>query len=71
MSHIWFTRPVRAVRTRLMDLIGPALRRMVQDDGGVTAEQVIWIAFLTTLALTVGGVFGPQILAAARSVTFK
>lgn len=71
MSPALFARPVRVVRTRLMDLLGPALRKMARDDGGVTTEQVIWIAFLAALALTVTGLFGPQILAAARSVTFK
>ncbi|MFD4560506.1 hypothetical protein ACFWP5_40380 [Streptomyces sp. NPDC058469] len=47
------------------------VRNMLRDDRGVTTEQVIWIAFLAALALTVTGLFGPQILAAARSVTFK
>jgi cytochrome b subunit of formate dehydrogenase len=41
------------------------------DRGGVTPELVIWTAFLAGLALTVTGLFGPQILAAARNITFK
>ncbi|KPM56965.1 MULTISPECIES: hypothetical protein [Frankiaceae] len=40
-------------------------------DAGNTTEQVIWIAFLAALALTVIGIFGPEILEAARSVVFK
>ncbi|KPM50554.1 hypothetical protein ACG83_39005 [Frankia sp. R43] len=41
------------------------------DRGSNTTETVIWIAFLAALALTVIGIFGPQILDAARSVVFK
>ncbi|ONH51362.1 hypothetical protein CcI49_36065 [Frankia sp. CcI49] len=40
-------------------------------DRGSTTEQVIWIAFLAALALTVIGIFGPQILEAARNVVFE
>ncbi|EYT90880.1 hypothetical protein ThrDRAFT_03460 [Frankia casuarinae] len=40
-------------------------------DAGNTTENVIWIAFLAALALTVIGIFGPQILDAARSVVFQ
>lgn len=58
---------LRSLRSRL-SAVAHALRR---DAGGMTTEQVIWIAFLAALALTVTGLFGPQILAAARSVTFK
>ncbi|KPM52691.1 hypothetical protein E0F15_18455 [Frankia sp. B2] len=42
-----------------------------RDRGSNTTETVIWIAFLAALALTVIGIFGPQILDAARSVVFK
>jgi hypothetical protein len=42
-----------------------------ERDRGSTTEQVIWIAFLAALALTVIGIFGPKILDAARSVVFK
>ncbi|MEX5713784.1 hypothetical protein AB1484_37840 [Parafrankia sp. FMc6] len=42
-----------------------------ERDRGSTTEQVIWIAFLAALALTVIGIFGPKILDAARSVGFK
>jgi hypothetical protein len=42
-----------------------------ERDRGSTTENVIWIAFLAALALTVIGIFGPQILDAARSVVFK
>jgi hypothetical protein len=58
---------LRSVRRHLTTVV----RAAVRDDRGVTTEQVIWIAFLAGLALTVTGLFGPQILAAARSVTFK
>jgi hypothetical protein len=42
-----------------------------ERDRGSTTENVIWIAFLAALALTVIGIFGPKILAAARSVVFQ
>jgi hypothetical protein len=42
-----------------------------ERDRGSTTENVIWIAFLAALALTVIGIFGPKILDAARSVVFK
>jgi len=42
-----------------------------ERDRGSTTENVIWIAFLAALALTVIGIFGPQILDAARSVVFQ
>lgn len=58
-------------RDRLRTTLVHTLQKMPGDDRGVTTEQVIWIAFLAALALTVTGLFGPQILAAARSVTFK
>lgn len=61
------SRPHRSLRSRVTTRV----RSMLRDDRGVTTEQVIWIAFLAALALTVTGLFGPQILAAARSVTFK
>ncbi|MFG1667640.1 hypothetical protein [Streptomyces sp. Y7] len=51
--------------------LSSGIRKVVRDDRGVTTEQVIWIAFLSALALTVTGLFGPQILAAAQRVTFK
>ncbi|MGP3769758.1 hypothetical protein ACTWJ8_02905 [Streptomyces sp. SDT5-1] len=57
----------RWLRHRVVN-VGRAIKN---DVGGMTTEQVIWIAFLAALALTVTGLFGPQILAAARSVTFK
>lgn len=42
-----------------------------EQDRGSTTENVIWIAALAALALTVIGIFGPEILDAAKSVTFK
>lgn len=47
------------------------LRQLAADDRGVTTEHVIWIAFLAALALVVTALFGPKILAAARSVSFQ
>lgn len=44
---------------------------LAEDDRGVTTEHVIWIAFLAALALVVTALFGPKILAAARSVSFQ
>ncbi|MEU5001548.1 hypothetical protein [Streptomyces sp. NPDC021622] len=60
----------RFLRIRLSRL-PQKLAELARDDRGVTTEQVIWIAFLAGLALTVTGLFGPQILEAARSVTFR
>jgi hypothetical protein len=42
-----------------------------ERDRGSTTENVIWIAALAALALAVIGIFGPAILAAARSVVFQ
>jgi hypothetical protein len=42
-----------------------------EKDRGSTTENVIWIATLAALALTVGGIFRQQILDAAHSVVFK
>jgi hypothetical protein len=47
------------------------LRDLAEDDRGVTTEHVIWIAFLAALALVVTALFGPKIMAAARSVSFQ
>lgn len=47
------------------------LRELAEDDRGVTTEHVIWIAFLAALALTITALFGPKIIAAARSVSFQ
>ncbi|WP_139342381.1 hypothetical protein [Protofrankia sp. BMG5.30] len=57
----WWSR----VYTRVRDM--PPDER----DRGSTTEQVIWIAFLAGLALTVIGIFGPQILDAAQNIVFK
>jgi hypothetical protein len=46
------------------------LRSMAHDDRGVTTEHVIWIAGLAALALTIVGIFGPEITAAAKNVVF-
>lgn len=61
------TRAYRCLQTRLFTVVRAAAR----DDRGVTTEQVIWTGFLAALALTVTGLFGPQILDAARSITLK
>lgn len=47
------------------------IRSLPNDDRGVTTEHVIWIAGLAALALTIVGIFGPEITAAAKSVVFK
>ncbi|MFE1961522.1 hypothetical protein [Streptomyces sp. NPDC059479] len=48
------------------------LHRLAGDDrGSPTVEEVIWIAFLAAIALTITALFGPQILAAARNITFQ
>lgn len=62
---------IRSMRARFSNAIRLMARKLMHDDRGVTTEQVIWIAFLAALALAVTGLFGPQIMAAARSVTFK
>ncbi|WP_282794135.1 hypothetical protein [Streptomyces sp. CC224B] len=51
--------------------LGGFLRALARDDRGMTSEHVIWIAFAAALALAVTGLFGPQIMAAARSVSFR
>jgi hypothetical protein len=55
--------------SRLYDLY----QRVTPEDSdrGSTTENVIWIAFLAALALTVIGIFGPKILDAAKSVVFQ
>ncbi|MCM3883133.1 hypothetical protein [Frankia sp. R82] len=40
-------------------------------DRGDTTQNVLWIAFFAALTLTVIGIFGPKILDAAKSVSFK
>ena len=47
------------------------VRRLAADDRGVTTEHVIWIAGLSALALTVIGIFGPEITSAAKNAVFK
>lgn len=47
------------------------IRSHANDDRGVTTEHVIWIAGLAALALTIVGIFGPEITAAAKNVVFK
>ncbi|WP_405537551.1 hypothetical protein OG787_32450 [Streptomyces sp. NBC_00075] len=54
-----------AARTRSL------IHRLADDDRGVTTEHVIWIAGLSALALTIVGIFGPEITAAAKNVVFK
>ncbi|AXK35904.1 hypothetical protein DVA86_28110 [Streptomyces armeniacus] len=51
--------------------IAAALHELAHNDLGYTSETVIWTAVLSGLALTVGGIFGPEILDAARSVSFE
>lgn len=65
----WTSR--RSPADRLRSTLARVLQRITHDDRGVTTEQVIWIGFLAALALTVTGLFGPQILTAARSIVFK
>lgn len=47
------------------------LREMAADDRGYTTETVIWIATLAALALAIGGLLGPKILAAAQDIVFQ
>ncbi|WP_275560543.1 MULTISPECIES: hypothetical protein [unclassified Streptomyces] len=44
------------------------LRRLAHDDRGYTSEAVIWIAILSTLAVSVGALIGPDIIDAARNI---
>lgn len=62
---------ITSVRTRIVLKLRSLQRQMVHNDRGYTSESVIWIALLSSLALAVGGIFGPEILDAARSVNFK
>jgi hypothetical protein len=46
-------------------------RRLREDDRGmVTVESVLWIAGLTTLALTVGAIVYALVIAKAKSIHF-
>lgn len=57
---------------RTLSQVRAGLYRLAHgDDRGVTTEYVIWIAGLATLALTVLGIFRPEIVAAAKNVVFK
>jgi len=47
------------------------IHRLAADDRGMTTEEVIWIAGLSALAITIVSIFGPEIIAAARNVTFS
>ncbi|MFJ6901523.1 hypothetical protein [Streptomyces hokutonensis] len=47
------------------------IRSIADDDRGVTTEHVIWIAALAALALTIVGIFGPEITSAAKNVVFS
>ncbi|MBC2901893.1 hypothetical protein [Streptomyces cupreus] len=58
---------LNSIATRARSLIAS----LAHDDRGVTTEHVIWIAGLAALALTIVGIFGPEITAAAKSVVFK
>lgn len=62
MPRLLFTLRVRATAK---------LRELARDDRGYTSETVIWTAVLSGLALTVGAIFGPEILNAARNVHFE
>jgi len=44
--------------------------RLRQDRGSVTVENVLWIAFYVTAALTVGGVIYALVIAKAQSLHF-
>ena len=57
--------------TALWLRLAARLHDLAEDDRGVTTEHVIWIAFLAALALVVTALFGPKIMAAARSVSFQ
>ncbi|MFF1676116.1 hypothetical protein ACFVYG_08795 [Streptomyces sp. NPDC058256] len=61
----------QSLKDRLSTATWRVLRRLAHDDRGSTTENVIWIAFLAGLALAVTTLYGPQILAAARSTVFK
>lgn len=47
------------------------LHNLAHDDRGMTSEEVIWIAGLSALAITVVTMFGPDIIAAADNVNFS
>jgi hypothetical protein len=47
------------------------IHRIAGDERGITTEHVIWIAGLSALALTIVGIFGPEITSAAKNVVFK
>lgn len=47
------------------------VQALLADERGTTTENVIWIAGLAAIALGVVAWFGPQIMAAAQSISFK
>ncbi|WP_256790507.1 MULTISPECIES: hypothetical protein [Frankia] len=62
---------IRSCWTRYTSWASQPPHEPEQDRGSNTTESVIWIAALAALALAVIGIFGPEILDAARSVAFK
>ncbi len=62
---------IRSWWTRYTTWAGQLPGEPEQDRGSNTTESVIWIAALAALALAVIGIFGPEIMDAARSVAFK
>lgn len=47
------------------------LRELAADDRGYTTETVIWTATLAALAVTIGALIGPNIIAAAKDIVFQ
>ena len=46
------------------------VERLREDKGSVTVENVLWIAFYVTAALTVGGIIYALVIAKAQSLHF-
>jgi hypothetical protein len=63
----------------MMDIVADALvrvavtwqmlrQRLLDESGELSSQQVIWIATLATIAVTVGGIIAAKVTSAAQSI---
>jgi hypothetical protein len=45
-----------------------ARQRLLDETGELSSQQVIWIATLATIAVTVGGIIASKVSSAAQSI---
>ena len=43
-------------------------QRLLDESGELSSQQVIWIATLATIAVTVGGIIASKVTSAAQSI---